>query len=140
MSLLNGLRWYQVCNIVACSWLLSSCGGSVDGVDPAYAYEATQTTLTTYSVSSSTGAFAALQGSSLTFPDPVPFVAAGIVQIAPDPSGRFLYALDQSAGIYAYAINGNTGGLTAVGGSPFGGFGSSFAFDASGTHLFLGGL
>jgi 6-phosphogluconolactonase len=150
ISLVNGVRWYQVCTIMACTWVLSSCSGPayvpISGLgcwqqcESPYAYVATATTLTTYSITPSTGGLAVLAGSPLTFPDPVPFVAAGIVQIAPDPSGRFLYVLDQSAGIYAYAINGNTGGLTVVAGSPFGGFGSSFAFDASGTYLFVAGL
>lgn len=143
-------RSYQIASIVACTSLLSSCGGPayvpISGpgcwqqCQSSYAYEATQSTLTTYSITPSTGALAALQGSPLTFPGPEPLISEGIVQIATDPSGRFLYLLDQSAGIYAYAINGNTGGLTAVAGSPFGGFASSFAFDASGTHLFVAGV
>lgn len=138
-------RWQHIASIMVSTWLLSSCSGPAYGPIgglgcwqqcQSYAYEATQTTLTAYSIAPSTGALAAVQESPLTFP-PGSFVAAGIVQIAPDPSGRFLYVLDESAGIYAYAINGNTGGLTAVAGSPFGGFGSSFAFDAWGTHLFV---
>lgn len=143
-------RSYQIASIMACTSLLSSCNGPAyvptsgsgcwQQCGSAYAYEATETSLTTYSVSPSTGALAALPGSSITFPEPDPFVAAGIVQLAPDPSGRYLYVLDESAGIYAYAINGNTGGLTAVAGSPFGGYGSSFAFDASGTRLYVAGL
>src|ERR1700683_3043409 len=48
MSLINGLRWHWVSNIVACAWLLSSCGGSgggsITGAAPAYAYVADEGT------------------------------------------------------------------------------------------------
>jgi 6-phosphogluconolactonase len=139
MSLINGLRRYQVCNIVACSWLLSSCGGSGDGVDPAYAYVASAGTLSTYSVDPSTGGLTASVGSPLVFPTSFPF--GGINQIATDPSGQFLYLIDSSAGVYAYAIHRNTGALTAVAGSPFeaGSIPTSLAFDASGTYLYVAG-
>jgi 6-phosphogluconolactonase (cycloisomerase 2 family) len=37
-----------------------------------------------------------------------------------DPSGKFAYAANYgSANVSAYAINGTTGALTAVAGSPF---------------------
>jgi len=65
----------------------------------------------------------------------------GISQIVIDPSGQFLYLIDPSAGVYAYAINRNTGALTAVAGSPFeaGSVPTSLAFDASGTYLYIAG-
>ena len=116
MSLVNGLRQYKVGHIVACTWLLSSCGGSGEGTGPAYAYVANEGTLSTYSINPSTGGLTASAGSPLSFPTGWPF--AGISQIATDPSGQFLYLLDYS-GVYAYAINRNTGALTAVAGSPF---------------------
>jgi 6-phosphogluconolactonase len=139
MSRINGLRWYEVCTIVACTWLLSSCGGSGDRADPAYAYVANAGTLSTYSVNPSTGGLAASVGAPLVFPTSWPF--GGISQIASDPSGQFLYLVDSSAGVYAYAINRNTGALTAVTGSPFetGSIPTSLAFGASGTYLYVAG-
>jgi len=139
MSFINGLRWYQVSNIVACTWLLASCDGSGQGADPAYAYVANADTLSTYSINPSTGGLAASVGSPLVLPTSYPF--GGISQIATDPSGHFLYLIDSSSGIYAYAENRNTGALTAVAGSPFdaGSVPTSLAFDASGTYLYVAG-
>ena len=143
-------RWHQIASIVACTSLLSSCSGSAYGpisgpncwqqCESSYAYVATPSTLTTYSIIPSTGELAAL-GSPLTFPGAEPLTSAGIVQVATDPSEQFLYVLDQSSGVYAYAINRNTGTLTAVAGSPFASpFGpTSLAFDAWGTHLYVAG-
>jgi 6-phosphogluconolactonase len=138
MCLINGLRWCQVCKIVACTWLLSSCGGSGDGADRAYAYVANEGGLSTYSINPSTGGLTASVDSPLVLPTSWPF--GGISQIATDPSGQFLYLLDYS-GVYAYAINRNTGALTAVAGSPFesGGIPTSLAFDASGSYLYVAG-
>jgi 6-phosphogluconolactonase (cycloisomerase 2 family) len=138
MSLVNGLRQYKVGHIVACTWLLSSCGGSGEGTGPAYAYVANEGTLSTYSINPSTGGLTASAGSPLSFPTGWPF--AGISQIATDPSGQFLYLLDYS-GVYAYAINRNTGALTAVAGSPFdaGSTPTSLAFAASGSYLYVTG-
>jgi 6-phosphogluconolactonase len=88
MSLINGLRWCQVCKIVACTWLLSSCGGSGDGADRAYAYVANEGRLSTYSINPSTGGLTASVDSPLVLPTSGPF--GGISQIATDPSGQFL--------------------------------------------------
>ena len=139
MSLINGLRWYEVCNIVACAWLLSSCGGSGNGANPAYAYVANEGTLTRYSINPSTGGLTGSVGSPLVLPTSWPF--GGISQVASDPSGQFLYLVDSSAGVYAYAINRNTGELTAVAGSPFetGSIPTSLAFGASGSYLYVAG-
>jgi 6-phosphogluconolactonase len=136
MFLINGLRWYQVCT---CAWLLSSCGGSGNGADPAYAYVANEGTLTTYSINPSTGDLTGSVGSPLVLPTSWPF--GGTTQIATDPSGQFLYLVDTSAGIYAYAINRNTGALTAVADSPFVGESTptSLAFDATGAYLYVAG-
>jgi 6-phosphogluconolactonase (cycloisomerase 2 family) len=139
MSLINELRWYQVSHIVACTWLISSCGGSGDGADTAFAYVANAGTLSTYAINPSTGGLGASVGSSLVLPTSYPF--GGISQIATDPSGQFLYLIDSSSGIYAYAANRNTGSLTAVAGSPFdaGSVPTSLAFDATGTYLYVAG-
>jgi 6-phosphogluconolactonase (cycloisomerase 2 family) len=137
MSLVNGLR-RLACGIVACAWVLTSCGGSGDAVHPAYAYVANEDTLSTYAINSSTGGLTGSVGSPLVLPTSWPF--GGISQIATDPSGQFLYLLDYS-GIYAYAIDRKTGALTAVAGSPFEGrsIPTSLAFDASGTYLYIAG-
>ena len=146
MSPLNGLKWYPVANLLACAWLLSSCGGSDSSsatgapaaqasmAPPAYAYVATPITLTTYSIDPTTGGLTELGGSPLMFPVEWSLVS----QVATSPSGQTLYSLRDS-GIYAYTINPNTGALTEVPGSPFQpGFGpGSLAFDTSGTYLYV---
>lgn len=145
MSAVKDLNWCQVANLMAFTWLLSSCAGS-DGsgpasaytglATPAHAYVATPGTLTTYSIDPSTGGLTALEGSLLTFPVSWPF--GGISEVATDPSGQILYLLHYS-GVHAYTINRKTGALTEVAGSPFeSGVGpNSLAFDASGTHLYV---
>src|ERR1700733_9782157 len=109
MFLINELRWYPVCGIVACTGILSSCGGSGDGADPAYAYVANEGTLTTYTIDPSTGGLTGSVGSPLVLPTSWPF--GGISQVAMDPSGQFLYVVDPSGGIYGYAVDLNTGVL-----------------------------
>jgi 6-phosphogluconolactonase len=107
-------------------------GGNV----PAFAYVSTATTLTTYSIDSSTGELTPLAGAPLAFPASTP--TSG--QIAIDPSGQLLYVI-QASSVYGYAINPATGALTAVPGSPFAvGVGpTALAFDAAGTHLYIAG-
>ena len=150
MSLINAPKWYRVANLMACTWLLSSCDGSdgnsvigppsshADAPTPAYAYVATPGALTTYSIDPLTGGLIALGGSPLTFPVSWPF--EGLRQIATDPSRQVLYLLHYS-GVHAYTINRNIGALTEVAGSPFeAGYGpNSLAFDASGAHLYVAG-
>jgi 6-phosphogluconolactonase (cycloisomerase 2 family) len=138
MSRINGLT-LQAFSIMACTGLLSSCGGSSEvGGGPAFAYIANEGTLTAYSINSSTGGLTGPVGSPLALPTSPPF--GGISQVATDPSGAFLYLLDYS-GVYAYSIDRDTGVLTAVAGSPFeaGSIPTSLAFDASGTHLYVAG-
>lgn len=109
MSLINGLRWCQVCTIVACTWVLSSCGGSGDWADPAYAYVANAGTLSTYSINPSTGG--AVAGS--------PFSAGTDPSaVSIDPTDRFVYVVnDGSANVSEFALE-STGGLTPLAGSP----------------------
>jgi DNA-binding beta-propeller fold protein YncE len=65
-----------------------------------------------YSVNSTTGVPTEISGS--------PFASGTTQQITVDPSGKYLYAANQSepGGVLAYSI-GSTGALTAVAGSPF---------------------
>ena len=123
---------------VACTWLVSSCGESGGGVEPAYVYVANAGTLSTYAIDPVTGGLTASIESRLVFPTTWPF--GGIGQITTDPTGRFLYVLD-CTGVYAYAINRYTGALTAVAGSPFeaGSIPTSLTFDASGNYLYVSG-
>ena len=150
MSRKKQFRWYRIANLMALGWLLSSCGSTDDGAFPlaastranpavpAFAYVAGPNALTTYSVTTS-GGMMAVARSPLTFPGAEPLVSRGIVEVATDPSGQFLYVLDQSSGIYAYAIDANSGELNEVAGSPFptppGP--TSVAFDRSGSQTFL---
>ena len=103
---------------------------------PAFAYVSTATTLTTYSIDSSTGELTPSAGAPLAFPASTP--TSG--QIAIDPSGQLLYVI-QASSVYGYAINPTTGALTAVPGSPFAmGVGpTALAFDAAGTHIYIAG-
>lgn len=136
MSFIN--RWMCCPVIVVWTCLLSGCGGTDDGTTHAYAYVATMDALSTYAISPSSGELTAPVGSLLTFPTSRPF--GGISGISTDPFENFLYVLDYS-GIYAYAIDRNTGILTAVSGSPFeaGSIPTSLAFDASGNYLYVAG-
>ena len=143
MSLTKRLMAYQVACLVACTGLLANCGGSSEGAGsktsgnaPAFAYVSTSSTLTTYSVDSSTGELTPSAGAPLTFPVSTP--TSG--QIAIDPSGQLLYVI-QASSVYGYAINPTTGALTAAPGSPFAmGVGpTALAFDAAGTHLYIAG-
>lgn len=106
------------------------------GNAPAFAYVSTSSTLTTYSIDSSTGELTPAAGAPLTFPVSTP--TSG--QIAIDPSGQLLYVI-QASSVYGYTINPTTGALTAVPGSPFAmGVGPTvLAFDAAGTHLYIAG-
>jgi 6-phosphogluconolactonase len=103
----------------------------------AYVANAGDGSISAYSVNSSTGALTALAGSPIALP------GAGtnaLAEIKVDPSGKFLYVVNDglTGAVYAYAINASDGSLTAVAGSPFpAGVGSfSLTFDASGTHLY----
>lgn len=150
MSKNKRFRWYGIAHLMAVSWLVSSCGSGPNGGAsltsaatrnpsvPEFAYIANPNTLTTYSISTS-GSLTAVAGSARTFPGAEPLISQGIVQVVPDPSGNFLYVLDQTSGIYAYVIDRNTGQLTEIAGSPFETpFGpTSLAFAASGSQTFL---
>ncbi len=138
MSRINASRYFRACTLLVCAWLVSSCDGSRNGSATAFAYVANADTLSTYAIDPSTHGITAQVGSPLPFPSS--FFAGGI-QFVTDPSGQFLYVLDY-AGIYAYAINRNTGVLTAVPGSPFAvaSTPNSIAFDASGAHAYIAGF
>jgi len=100
--------------------------------------------LSAFSVDASTGALAPVPGSPF-----VPPVSATIGGLAIHPSGKFLYATSglEANGILAWNIDGTTGGLTVLTGSPFqvGAAIYSAAFDPSGKFLYatagpMGGL
>jgi 6-phosphogluconolactonase len=100
--------------------------------------------LSGFSVDASTGALAPVPGSPFAPP-----VSATIGGLAIHPSGKFLYATSgmEANGILAWNIDGTTGGLTVLTGSPFqvGVAVYSAAFDPSGKFLYatagpMGGL
>ena len=102
----------------------------------AYVSNAGDGTLSAYSINPTTGALTALAG----FPVGVPG-SGQIYETKIDPSGKFLYVVDDVASgkVYAFSINQSNGSLTAVAGSPFAaGSGSqSLAFDVTGSYLFV---
>jgi 6-phosphogluconolactonase (cycloisomerase 2 family) len=73
------------------------------------------------------------------FPGAEPLIPLGAVQVVTDPSGRFLYVLDQTCGLYAYEIDSISGELTEIAGSPFEtpDEPTSLAFAESGSETFL---
>jgi 6-phosphogluconolactonase (cycloisomerase 2 family) len=97
--------------------------------------------ITAYSVDSATGSLTAIPGS--------PFVTGNNPgAIAVDPTGQFLYVYTftvtgsglQSSGVYVYAIDGGTGVLTSVTGSPFAqpNIIDSITFDPKSNFVFFG--
>jgi 6-phosphogluconolactonase (cycloisomerase 2 family) len=88
-------------------------------------------------------------GGALSPVDGSPFVFAdgggpGFAFVVAEPSGRFLYATQFGApGIRAYAVDGASGALTEIAGSPFGTAlvaGKGLSVHPSGRFLFGGGL
>jgi len=79
-----------------------------------------------------------------TVGSPVSIAGPGAgIDIKVYPGGSFLYVSDFNTGsVYAYSINGSTGALTPVSGSPFShsglnGHGGPMAINPAGTYLFL---
>ncbi len=93
--------------------------------------------LSGFSIDSSTGALAPVLGSPFAPP-----VNATIGTLVIHPSGKFLYATTGMAanGVLGWSIDGTTGGLTGLTGSPFqvGAAIYSAAFDPSGKFLYAG--
>ena len=96
-------------------------------------------------IDSATGSLSLLPGFPLVL---IPGNNTSISNLLADPSGRFLYVSDDLGEIFGFTINGSSGALTAMPGSPFSPF---FIFDRlfvdpSGRYLyspagpFLGGL
>jgi 6-phosphogluconolactonase len=72
------------------------------------------------------------------FPGAEPLTPQGAVQVVTDPSGQFLYVLDQTCGLYAYVIDGSDEPVEMAG-SPFEtpDEPTSLAFARSGSETFL---
>jgi 6-phosphogluconolactonase (cycloisomerase 2 family) len=105
--------------------------------DDKYLYAGTSTGIFAYSLDASTGALTAVAGS--------PFAgSAGSVAAVVAPATGFLYETTVGtsggapAGIYGYSIDPNSGGLTALSGSPFGSScgGSNLTSPVNGKFLF----
>jgi 6-phosphogluconolactonase len=73
------------------------------------------------------------------FPGAEPPNPLGAVQVVTDPSGQFLYVLDETSGLHAYVIDSDSDELTEVTGSPFEtpDEPTSLAFARSGSKTFL---
>jgi 6-phosphogluconolactonase (cycloisomerase 2 family) len=93
-----------------------------------------------FAINATTGGLTAIAGSPLS-------VGANLTSIAIDPSGRFLYVMDNGSNIIpAFSIDASTGALTAVPGSPFstsaaagGNSQQVLAIDPSGQFLYAAG-
>ena len=114
--------------------------GSVT-VDPSgrFAYTLGTNSISAYTINASTGELTAITGSP--YPSPT---GSGPKSITVDPSGKFVYVVnddfeDINGSISAYTIDGNSGALTAVMGSPFatGQGPASMTIDPSGRFAYV---
>jgi probable HAF family extracellular repeat protein len=104
-----------------------------------FAYVANQNsaTISGFLLHANTGKLTPLEGS------PFPTDSSGLSSIAVDPAGRFLYAANQYGGasknVTGFSIDGETGRLTALPGSPFnaGISPSGIAIDPSGRFAYV---
>jgi len=97
----------------ACVFDSSTCICAVSPTASKFAYVMLQTdTIAAFTINASTGGLTAVSGT--------PFGGSiNPVYGASDPAGKFLYAVDQSAGsVDGFSIDQTTGALTAVPGSP----------------------
>jgi 6-phosphogluconolactonase (cycloisomerase 2 family) len=63
--------------------------------------------------------FSILSGGALTLTSDLPFPAGAPPSLAITPDGKFLYVADFDSFVDAYSIDGTSGSLTALAGSPF---------------------
>lgn len=89
-------------------------------IDPAskflYVANANANTVSAFTINGTTGALTAIAGS----PYSVGAGASGCLSVDTDPSGKFLYATNYLNNYVAgFAINGTTGELTSLAGTPF---------------------
>ena len=114
--------------------------GSVT-VDPSgrFAYTLGTNSISAYTINASTGELTTITGSP--YPSPT---GSGPKSITVDPSGKFVYVVnddfeDINGSISGYTIDGDSGGLTAVMGSPFatGQGPASMAIDPSGRFAYV---
>jgi 6-phosphogluconolactonase len=92
-------------------------------------------TIQAFTIDRTTGALSAISGS--------PFATFAADSITSDPTGRFLFAGNDTTGqISVFQINATTGALTATAGSPFSAFNLDFAHvlavDGTGKFLYVG--
>ncbi len=89
-------------------------------IDPSgrylYVANANDNTVSAYAINTTTGALTEVTGS----PYRVNARSYGVLSVATDPSGRFLYATsNQDNDVTGFAINGSTGALTVLAASPY---------------------
>ncbi len=119
--------------------LATGTGPEAAIVDPfskfLYVSNSRSNNVSAYTISSVTGALTAVTGSPFTAATPGPLVV--------DPTGKFLYVAESgtnstNSGVFAFTINGTTGALTAVAGSPFATSGAgTLVVDPSGKFLYV---
>lgn len=111
-------------------------------VDPSgrFAYSPGSNGIWAYTINASTGALTLVSGSPFASP-----AGTNPASITVDPSDKFVYLTSQDASgtggsISAYTINGDTGALTSVTGSPFatGQGPGPVAIDPTGRFLYVG--
>jgi 6-phosphogluconolactonase (cycloisomerase 2 family) len=116
----------------------SSQGSFLEAEDPSerFAYALGSGGISAYTINASTGTLTLIAGSPYaTGPNPI--------SITVDPSGKFAYAVNFNSGgvgsVSAYTIDGGTGALTSVAGSPFaaGDGSASMAIDPTGRFAYV---
>jgi 6-phosphogluconolactonase len=136
-----GLAQITVVNPAANGGTSSPVGFIVNGT-PGFVYvanssTATQTTgsISAFSIDANSGSLTPVPGS--------PFVAgAKPTSVAADPSGRFLYEVNDVNGassnqLFAFTINSSTGALTPIPGSPFSSGADTLSVSIDSTGKFL---
>ncbi len=127
---------------------LTSVGASVAGgsnaieitTDPAgrYLYAANYLNpgrVFVYNINTTTGILTPIAGLGAGFST----TNASPDSIIVDPKNRFVYVANQTpANLAGFTIDSSTGGLTAMGGSPFTGFSGALAMDPGGNYLYSG--
>jgi 6-phosphogluconolactonase len=116
-------------------------GSAVDltvsvGPPASYAYVAGNGTISAYSINV-TGQLSPLGAAPIAVPG-----SSQLLESKIDPSGMFLYAVDDTSpgGIYAFSITQSDGSLAALNGGlpyPTGNAPQSLAFDVTGTYLYV---
>jgi 6-phosphogluconolactonase len=101
-----------------------------------FLYASVGNSIVAWNVNTSTGALSVVSGS------PFPNRGTPILRMVIDPTGKFLYQLNQDGSISGFVVDASSGGLTAISGSPFAsGSGSvDLVIDPSGLFLYAASI